>query len=184
MRHANSEWVDKILYTALVVAFASVAKYVLGITLVLVATFIAVMLVFLLSLLVISQFSDKKFHKEYKLYLERMNGARFFCYNNRKSSIAFAQDIIVPALDPSVHVVFVEGSNVKNGPDSKYISKMLYGVKERKGFPYLLKIENCQVIDTSVNNQFYSIMIGSKPIGPLLDRINAFYNSTPLVSIA
>ena len=126
-----------------------------------------------------SYFSDKQFEKNYKSFLERMNGACFFCYNSRKSSVEFVREVIVPELYSSVHVVFVDGKKVDFGTDSQYVSKMLYGVKEQKGFPYLLKIEDAQVIDTSVNNQFYSIMIGRKPIEPLLDRINAFSNSTP-----
>ncbi|MGY3088882.1 hypothetical protein ACVWYF_001922 [Hymenobacter sp. UYAg731] len=130
---------------------------------------------------VYSYFSDKQFEKNYKSFLERMNGARFFCYNSRKSSVEFAREVIVPELESSVQVVFVDGKKVDFGTDSQYVSKMLYSVKERKGFPYLLKIEDAQVIDTSVNNQFYSIMIGRKPIAPLLDRINAFFNSTPPV---
>jgi uncharacterized membrane protein YbaN (DUF454 family) len=133
-------------------------------------------------ILIQDYFSNKAFEKEYKLYLERMNGACFFCYNSRKSSVEFARNIIAPALEPDIHVVFVDGRDVESSDDSKYISKMLYSIQERKGFPYLLKIKDGQVINMSVNNQFYSIMIGSKSITPLLERINAFYNSATVVS--
>ncbi|GAB3726846.1 hypothetical protein GCM10027594_08660 [Hymenobacter agri] len=119
--------------------------------------------------------SDKQFEKSYKQFLARMNGACFFCYNSRKSSVEFARDVIAPELAPSVHIVFVDGKKVEFGADSKYISKMLYSIKERKGFPYLLKIEGGELHDLSVNNQFYSIMIGRKPIAPLLQRINLFF---------
>jgi hypothetical protein len=133
-------------------------------------------------ILIYAHFSDKAFEKAYKRYLERMNGACFFCYNSRKSSVEFARDIIAPALEPNIKVVFVYGRDVQSDDDSKYISKMLYSIQERKGFPYLLKINDRQVLDMSVNNQFYSVLIGRKPITPLLERINAFYNSTTLVS--
>jgi len=133
-------------------------------------------------ILIYSYFSDRFFEKEYKLYLERMNGTCFFCYNSRKSSVEFARDIIVPSLEPAVQVVFVDGRDVKSGDNSKYISKMLYSIQERKGFPYLLKIKDGQVLDMSVNNQFYSVMIGRKSIIPLLERINSFYTSATLVS--
>ncbi|RYE20393.1 MAG: hypothetical protein EOP45_11125 [Sphingobacteriaceae bacterium] len=76
----------------------------------------------------------------------------------------------------------MDGRDVQSDDDSKYISKMFYSIQERKGFPYLLKIKDGQVLDMSVNNQFYSILIGRKPITPLLERINTFYNSTTLVS--
>ncbi|GGG60120.1 hypothetical protein GCM10011378_40110 [Hymenobacter glacieicola] len=106
-----------------------------------------------------------------------MNGTCFFYYNNRKSSLAYIREVLLPALSPSVQVVFVERREVDAGPDGKYLAKMLGEVKERKGFPYLLKIIDGQVIECSVNNQFYSIMIGRKPLSPLLDRINAFYKA-------
>ncbi|MFD2717630.1 hypothetical protein ACFST9_02815 [Hymenobacter monticola] len=130
-----------------------------------------------------AHFSDKQFEKDYSQFLERMAGACFFCYNSRKSSVEFARDVIVPELATSVHIVFVNGKEVEFGADSKYISRMLYDIKERKGFPYLLKIEDGQVANMSVNNQFYSIMIGRKPIEPLLDRMNTFFASGALKQI-
>jgi hypothetical protein len=148
---------------------------VLGLTALAVLAIVA--LPFIPFVLLYTHFSDKNFQREYTEYLRRMNGACFFCYNSRKSSVAFARDVVVPALEPTVQVVFVDGSKVDCGPNSKFISKMLYSVKERKGFPYLLKIRDGQVLDLSVNNQFYSILLGSKPIEPLLARVNAFYAS-------
>ncbi|WP_140464344.1 hypothetical protein [Hymenobacter nivis] len=148
-----------------------------------ISLFIIIILPVIPFLLIHSHFSNKQFKKDYKLFLERMNGTCFFCYNSRKSSIEFAREVIVPGLDPSVHVVFVDGRKVKYGADSQYISTMLYSIKERKGFPYLLKIQDAQVIDTSINNQFYSVMIGRKPVAPLLERINAFFISAPAISL-
>ncbi|WP_019949557.1 hypothetical protein [Hymenobacter aerophilus] len=129
-------------------------------------------------ILIYAHLSDKKCQKSYKEYLARMNGTCFFYYNNRKSSFAYIREFLLPALSPSVQVVFVERREVDAGPDGKYLARMLGEVKERKGFPYLLKIMDGQVVECSVNNQFYSIMIGRKPLSPLLDRINAFYNAT------
>ena len=154
---------------------------------VVVAFFVPFLVLFVLLILltvpfflIYSHFSDKQFQKRYNLFLERMNGAHFFCYNSRKSSVEFARATIVPELDPSVKVVFVDGRSVLSGEDSEYISRMLYNIKERKGFPYLLKIENGQVVELSVNNQFYSILVGRKPITPLLDRIDSFFNAVAL----
>ncbi|RZK13407.1 MAG: hypothetical protein EOO56_27185 [Hymenobacter sp.] len=157
-------------------------KAVLAGGLTLIVGFILLIIPCIPFILIHSYFSDKAFEKGYKLYLERMNGACFFCYNNRKSSVEFAKDVIVPALEPSIQVVFVDGKDVKSGDDSKYISRMLYSIQERKGFPYLLRIRDGQISDMSVNNQFYSIMIGRKSITPLLERVNAFYNSATSVS--
>jgi hypothetical protein len=139
--------------------------------------FVTLFFILISPSLISSFIENKRFKEEYKLYLQKANGTCFFCYNNRKSSVAFARDIIVPALGSSIQIVFVEGREIKNCPDSKFISEMLYSIQERKGFPYLLKIEDEQVLDYSVNNQFYSTMIGSKPIEALLASINAFYTS-------
>ena len=149
----------------------------LGVGLVIAFLCIVIVIPFIPFILAHSHFSNKQFQKGYNLFLERMNGGCFFFYNSRRSSIAFAREVVVPALDPSVHIVFVEGSRIDVGADSQYISNMLAAVKERKGFPYLLKIEHEEVLELSVNNQFYSIMAGHKPIGPLLDRINSFFKT-------
>ena len=137
--------------------------------------FAIVVIPFIPFLLLHSYFGEKQFEKECAAFLSRMNGACFFCYNSRKSSVEFARDIIVPELASSVHVVFVNGKKVEFGSDSKYVSALLYRIKERKGFPYLLKIEDGEVRNLSVNNQFYSIMMGRKPIRPLLERMDAFF---------
>jgi hypothetical protein len=139
---------------------------------------------FLPFVFIYAHFSDKKFKKDYAEYLKKKDGACFFYYNNRKSSINYIREFLLPELPEYVQVVFVERREVDSGPDGKYLAKMLGDVKERRGFPYLLKIMNGQVLECSVNNQFYSIMIGRKLLTPLLDRINAFYNSTPTVSPA
>jgi hypothetical protein len=146
----------------------------LGVTII--GLVIIALILFMPFVLIYAHFSDKYFKKKYALYLKEMDGARFFCYNNRRSSIAFAEENIVPALDPAIRIVFVEGTAISCGSDSKFISEMLYGIKERRGFPYLLKIEASRIIDASVNNQFYSIMVGQKPIKPLIENINAFFS--------
>ena len=133
---------------------------------------------FIPLIILYAHFSDKQFQKRYHQFLERMNGACFFCYNSRKSSVDFARNVIVPELAISIHIVFVDGNKVVADSESDYISKMLGSITERKGFPYLLKIENGQVLNLSVNNQFYSILIGRKPIAPLVDRIHAFFHSS------
>jgi hypothetical protein len=130
-------------------------------------------------LLLYVHLSEIKFQKNYKDYLDKRNGAWFFYYNNRQSSLAYIREFLLPVLPPSVQVVFVEGRKIASGSDGKYLGKMLGDVKERKGFPYLFKIVDGQVLECSVNNQFFSIMIGRKPLSPLLDSINAFYQSKP-----
>ena len=49
--------------------------------------------------------------------------------------------------------------------------------KDRKGFPYLLKISNGQLIDKSINNDFYNTMNQNKDIGLLRKKIIDFYQT-------
>ena len=145
----------------------------------------AIIIVIIGYVVISGSLSQKRFQKRYKLFLERMNGACFFCYNSRRNSVEFAKNIVVPALNPKIHIVFVDGAEIKFGPDSDCISRMLYDERGRrgsKGFPYLLKIVDGQVLHLSVNNQFYNTVANGKPLLPLLAVINEFYASAPLAS--
>ncbi|WP_157530685.1 hypothetical protein [Hymenobacter norwichensis] len=133
-------------------------------------------------ILIWSHFSNKRFQKEYNLYLQQMNGVCFFFYNNRKSSVAFAREMLAPKLAPAVRRTLVEGKRIVTGDDLSFLSTMLTGVKDRKGFPYLIKVVDGQVLDCSINQQFYNTMAGNKPLEPLLAQINSFYTSTARAS--
>lgn len=136
-----------------------------------------VFIAFLIYVSISSYFADRKFKEEYEAFLSRVSGTHFFFYNSRRSSVSFAREAVVPLLGPTIKVVFVDGEDIDVGNDSRFISHMLYGVKHKKGFPYLIKIDKGRPLDYSVNNLFYNTMNGKKPIQPLLKRIDAFYNS-------
>ncbi|WP_133257262.1 hypothetical protein [Hymenobacter edaphi] len=142
--------------------------------------FLLLALPFIPFILAYNYLEERQFQRQYQRFLLEANGAKFFCYNNRKSSVAFAQDEVVPLLDSAVRVVFVEGSAVNASADKAFISRMLHSIKERKGFPYLLKIVDGQVLPYSVNNQFYNCLVQQKPLEPLLTTIQAFYSSPAL----
>lgn len=148
------------------------AKVILGL--------LAVAIIFALIIFFSNHTIDEKFNKEYKLYLDKVNGTRFFFYNNRKSSLAFVREHVLPLLGPSIQIVFVSGKKIEAIEDIGFISQMLYEVEEKKGFPYLLKVIDGQVHSCSINNQFYGIMANKKPLTPLIKRINSFYNSSTI----
>jgi len=153
-----------------------------GIVLVLAAALIVLFILAVVAFVAAVSIKDssdrKKFLKEYRAFLKRISGTRFFFYNSRRSSVAFARETIVPRLEPNIKVIFVDGEDIDFGDDSKFISHMLYSVKHKKGFPYLIKIDNEEPVDYSVNNIFYNTMNGKKPLEPLLKRISTFYNSS------
>ena len=129
-------------------------------------------------------FDEKRFKKRYEAYLKKMNGVCLLFYNNRKNSIEFVGKVIAPALDSNIKMIPVTRTLIKVGPESEFLAKMLESVEARNGFPYLAKILDGKVFMKSVNTQFYNVMNDNKPLEPLLDRINNFYNSTPTVLIA
>ncbi|MDQ2772890.1 MAG: hypothetical protein M3Y54_20595 [Bacteroidota bacterium] len=188
MKTQKSNWSDKISRVVGMIILACFSKYVIGIGFLLIVVAVAIGLVLLLCIPLLLNYLGKqaekeqeKFQKEYEDFLSRVNGSRFFFYNSRRSSVEFAKDTVLPQLQPTTNVVFVDGEHIDCGPDSKFVSHMLYGVKERKGFPYLIKIVNEEPVDYSVNHLFYNTMAGKKPLTPLLQRINAFYES-PAIS--
>jgi hypothetical protein len=164
-------------------ALGTVAGF-FGIALILAGTLIALFILAVVAFVVAVNIKDssdrKKFLAEYKAFLKRISGTRFFFYNSRRSSVTFARESIVPCLEPSIKVVFVDGEDIDIGDDSKFVSHMLYGVKHKKGFPYLIRIDNEEPVDYSVNNLFYNTMNGKKPLEPLLKRISSFYNSSTI----
>jgi len=133
----------------------------------------------MISLLIRSSTSvNKKDQKEDKEYRKTMNGACFFCYTNRKTSVSYIEEAIIPQLAPNIQIIFLNGREVTNREDSMYISRMLRFVKDRRGFPYLLKIVDEKVLDCSIKYQTYNTKNSNKPTEPLLASINAFYNSS------
>ena len=83
----------------------------------------------------------------------------------------------MPTLTPDIKVIYLDGKTPKSEYDQGFISKALYSIKDRKGFPYLLKISDGQLIDKSINNDFYNTMNQNKDIGQLSEKIISFYQT-------
>jgi hypothetical protein len=133
-------------------------------------------LLFLFILIAIySYFDNIAFNKKYKEYLLTIDGTNFFCYNNRANSKDFIEKNILPTLTPDIKVIYLDGKTPKSEYDQGFISKALYSISDRKGFPYLLKISDGQLFDKSINNDFYNTMNQNKDIGQLSKKINSFY---------
>ncbi|MDI6403017.1 hypothetical protein QLX67_13505, partial [Balneolaceae bacterium ANBcel3] len=114
--------------------------------------------------LIWSYFDSLAFNKKYNDYLQTISGTNFFCYNNRTNSKDYIEKNILPTLSTDIKVIFLDGKTPKSEYDQRFISKALYSIKDRKGFPYLLKISDGQIIDKSINNDFYNTMNQNKDI--------------------
>ena len=136
-------------------------------------------LLLLVSPFIIYSFIDNlAFNKKYKTYLRTISGTNFFCYNNRTNSKDFIEKNILPTLTPDIKVIYLDGKTPKSDYDQNFISKALYSIKDKKGFPYLLKIADGKLKDKSINNDFYNTMNQNKNIGQLNKKIISFYQTT------
>jgi hypothetical protein len=135
------------------------------------------LLILFIPLGIYGYFDSIATNKKYNQYLLSIEGTNFFCYNNRANSRDFIEKNILPALDPNIRVIYLEGKTPKSEYDQRFISKALYSIKDRKGFPYLLKVSKGQLIDKSINNDFYSTMNQNKDIGQLMKNIALFYQT-------
>lgn len=131
----------------------------------------------LIPIVVYSSISYYFFKKEYKAYLQRINGTKFFCYNNRSNSKLFIENSILPMLSKDIKLIYLDGRTPKSKYDQKFISHALHCIKDRKGFPYLLKVSGGQLSDMSINNAFYNTMNQGKDISQLLSKINLFFQN-------
>ncbi len=138
----------------------------------------APLLILFLPFMIYGYFDNLAFNRKYKDYLHTIDGTNFFCYNNRTNSKDFIEKNILPTLTPDIKVVYLDGKTPKSEYDQSFISKALYCIKDRKGFPYLLKISDGQLLDKSINNEFYNTMNQNKDIGQLSKKIISFYQTT------
>jgi hypothetical protein len=120
-------------------------------------------------------FSNKKFNQEYSDYLKSIEGTNFFCYNNRKNSQGFIEKNIIPILSDEIKLIFLNGRKVESNYEQKFISKTLNEIEDRKGFPYLLKIDNGKIISKSINREFYNVKNQNNDLEKLKEIFNEFY---------
>ena len=152
-------------------------KNIIGISLVIVFVIplIIIFSPFIIIIGIYNSLNDKVFEKAYKEYLNSINGTFFFCYNNRKNSQKFIEEKLLPVLSKDVKLIFLNGKKVESNFEQKYMSKALYSIKDRKGFPYLLKVSNGTIIDKSINKEFYNIKNQNRELENLINILNEFY---------
>ena len=114
--------------------------------------------------------------RAYRAYLQSIEGTKFFCYNNRRDSEEYIERYIIPNLPPNVKLVYLEGKIPLSDYEEEFISIALYRIKDKGGFPYLLKVVDGEMLDCSVNNEFYNMLNQHKNPDKLFRQINEFYN--------
>ena len=125
---------------------------------VLIACCIALAVLFspiLLPFILCNQCKSIRFKIKYKEYLKSIDGTNFFCYTNQTNNQEYTAD--------------------KFEFERKFIAKALTIIKDRKGFPYLLKVSNGQLMNRSINHDFYTLMTQNTGYPELKENINSFF---------
>jgi hypothetical protein len=137
--------------------------------------FLIVLLPVIVLMLIGEAINRPKRDKEYYDYLKLIDGTCFFCYNNRRDIQAFIEGNIVSMLDPNIKVIFLNGKEPVSDYEQGIVSRMLYSIQDRRGFPYLIKVCGGQLVDKSINNDVYNTMRQGKNINDLKEKIDTFF---------
>jgi len=139
---------------------------------------------FIIVMIPIGHFQRKKFEIKYAEFLKENNGKNFFCYNNRKNSKQYIEEVIIPNLNEGFEIVYLNGRKIESEYNSEFISEALYGLKHYNKFPHLMKIRSGKLIDKSINNPFYGVLNMNKSKSELINKINEFFELNKLKNVA
>ena len=73
-----------------------------------VGLFVSLLSILLFPLFYLLNTKSRRWKKEYDEYLKTIEGAKFFCYTNKRATKAFVENEILPQLDNTIHVIFLE----------------------------------------------------------------------------
>ncbi|MBO9702643.1 MAG: hypothetical protein J7604_20695 [Sporocytophaga sp.] len=122
---------------------------------------IAILILLIPLLLLFSPFiifSNARNEEEYKEFLTQNEGKKFFCYTSKKKSRTIIETIILPQLDPDIHIILLDGKIPVSEFPQRHISPILYSITHL-GFPNIMKIQNGRVLDISLKKEFYKELI-------------------------
>ncbi len=137
--------------------------------------FIILVLPFIFISWPIIHFQNKLSDIKLEKYLLKLGDKNFLCYNNREDAKDFIENKLLPKLDRNIEVIYLDGLEPKSNYAKEQISLTLYKLKKYNRFPHLLKIRGGQIIDESINNEFFNTMRQNKSIDNLVETINKFF---------
>ena len=118
-----------------------------------------------------SLINNTQLKQRYRMFLEVHDELIFFCYSDRRNKHDWVEQNILPHLDPTLNVIFVEGSVPKSDFDPRCISVMLDNVMN-EGCPNLMRITNRKVLDTSLQQEMQSILDQNLDSSAFIQLIN------------
>ena len=140
---------------------------------------VPLILIFLVQIpwLIHAVVKDSFDYNKYEDYLKTIEGTKFFCYNSKTNRHRYVKKHILHLLPSDVKIIYINGRRPITEYDSKYIKKALESIKDKKGYPYLLKIRNGKLLNKSMNEVFYNTLHEKESIETLIEQINYFYDS-------
>jgi hypothetical protein len=94
--------------------------------------------------------NTSQFKEQYKAFLKGCDGYVFYCYSDRSQKQVYVQENILPHLDPSLNIIYVQGREPQSDFNQRFISIMLDSLTS-KGCPNLIRISDGQVLDVSLH---------------------------------
>lgn len=124
------------------------------------------------------------FKKRYNNYIPKLEGKSFFIYNNRMNAMPFIKSEILPRLKDNIEIIFLDGTKVVTEYKREMFSHMLHNLDNYDKFPHLMKVRDGQVLDHSINNEFYNVLNQNKPIDKFIQSINAYFETELVLNVA
>jgi hypothetical protein len=112
---------------------------------------------------------------EYQEALLELEGKNFFCYNNKQDVQYAIEIVLIPQLAPNFEIIFLNGKNPESDYDEWLIKQILYNLKHYSKFPHLFKVRNGEIVELSINNEFYNTIDQKKPMNGLIQTIDRFF---------
>lgn len=116
----------------------------------------------------------------YKRFLRQMEGECFFIYRHQKDEKEFVETHVLTGLGENVHVVVVNGRQTQSNFNRMLMSDLISDIRDRRGFPYLIKIQNGKITDQSLKEELMQCLSKSSDSQVLLLLAKEFYYSEPV----
>ncbi len=164
------------IHTNQVMRLLKTIRDIIGVVIILIPALLLLVLClpFILLALSFSRRNEERFNIEYHNFLVGLNGATFFWYSDKRTTLYFIEDMLLPGLKPEIEIIKLQGKKLITAHDHRYISRLIANAKTEGGIPYIIKIVNGTVISKSINNEVYNAINGRMRGQELLALIDEF----------
>lgn len=102
--------------------------------------------------------TELRSYLEFRKFLKIYRGARFFCYKSRRNSKPFIEEFVLPALDPEVHIIYLEGQSPVSNLDRRLVSQILRHMGGPSNLPGLARFADGRMVVVSLHDELYQTL--------------------------